>query len=159
MPNDAVPKKNKRRLGLVFLSMCVGMLVLVVAHVSLKATDSAPFCGSCHVMSDAVVTHRMSLHAKLDCNDCHLPVNFTERMINKTIFGFHDFTAFHFSAVESPIFSSQKTKDIVQANCVRCHTESTRNVNMNSKPYCVDCHRQVPHMRTLPISKRKVGDV
>ena len=53
---------------------------------------------------------------------------------------------------------SLHTRDVVNANCKACHAQTNINVaSMDAKPYCVDCHRGVTHMRTRPISTRTVA--
>lgn len=160
-PTDSAKKDCgcKRSWGIVVVSVIFGMLLLLSINASLTATDGAVFCGSCHVMSEAVVTHRMSVHAKFACNECHLPADMQSRLPNKAAYGFHDVMTNTFGKIDHRIFATQKTKDIVQGNCRRCHEASTMTVDMTAKPYCTDCHRQVPHMRTMPIANREAGDV
>jgi len=38
------------------------------------------------------------------------------------------------------------------------HEPTTQTVAMDAKPYCVECHRSVPHKSRTPISTRKVAD-
>lgn len=53
---------------------------------------------------------------------------------------------------------SLHTRDVVNANCKACHAQTNVNVaSMDAKPYCVDCHRNVAHMRMRPISTRTVA--
>ena len=54
---------------------------------------------------------------------------------------------------------SVRTKDVVNANCMACHSQTNVNVaSMDAKPYCVDCHRGIAHMRMMPISTRTVAN-
>jgi cytochrome c nitrite reductase small subunit len=46
------------------------------------------------------------------------------------------------------IRASQKTRDIIQSNCIRCHQATVETVMMGPQPfdrYCWDCHRDVSH--------------
>jgi cytochrome c nitrite reductase small subunit len=46
------------------------------------------------------------------------------------------------------IRAEEKTKDIVQANCIHCHEDSVENIVMGAQEfdrYCWDCHRDVAH--------------
>lgn len=149
----------KCRWGVVVVSIIFGMLLLFSVNASLTATDGAAFCGSCHVMSEATLTHKMSAHAKIACNDCHLPAQLQGRLPSKAAYGMHDVMTNAFGRIDNRIFATQLTKDIVQSNCRRCHEATTMTVDMTAKPYCTDCHRQIPHMRSLPIAKREAADV
>ena len=43
----------------------VGVLITIGAAVAMNTTDQAMFCGSCHSMSEAALTHKRSVHAEL----------------------------------------------------------------------------------------------
>jgi len=48
---------------------------------------------------------------------------------------------------------------VVNANCMACHSQTNVNVaSMDAKPYCVDCHKGMAHMRMMPISTRTVAN-
>lgn len=151
--------KPKKRWGIMFTAFVAGMFVMVGAGFAVKTTDQADFCARCHVMSEAAWTHKNSLHAKLDCNECHTPHNIVEKLPFKAAVGLHDIRVNTFEHVVDRISATKDTKDVVQANCRRCHYATTMNVAMDVKPYCTDCHRSVPHNNKLPISKRKAADV
>ncbi len=151
-------KAGRGRLVL-FLTFVVGMLAMAGAGFAVKGTDQAAFCANCHAMSEAVWTHSRSVHAKLDCNECHTPHNLVEKLPFKTAIGLHDIRVNTFENIVDRIHASKDTKDVVQANCRRCHYSTTMDVAMDVKPYCTDCHRSVPHNNKLPISRRKAADV
>ena len=151
--------KPQKKWGVMFTAFVVGMLAMAGAGFAVKATDQAGFCAKCHVMAEAAWTHKNSLHAKLDCNECHTPHNLVEKLPFKTAIGLHDIRVNTFEDVANVIHATKSTKDVVQANCRRCHYPTTMNVAMDVKPYCTDCHRSVPHTNKLPISKRKAADV
>ena len=53
---------------------------------------------------------------------------------------------------------SARTRDVVNENCKACHFATNSEVaSMDAKPYCVDCHRNMAHMRHKPISTRTVA--
>lgn len=137
--------------------LLVGIALTAGAGFTMKATDQAEFCGSCHLMYEAVRTHQQSVHSQLACNECHTPDPFIPKMTFKTYAGMKDMYINTFGTVYDVIHASEKTKDVVNDNCTRCHTMTTLNVE-TVKPYCTDCHRQVPHLRSLPISQRRVAD-
>ena len=58
----------------------------------------------------------------------------------------------------APMALSSFPADQQPSNCIACHTATNTDVaSMNVKPYCVDCHRNVAHMRHKPISTRIVA--
>ena len=106
-----------------------GVLLAGLAY-GMRVTDSRPFCASCHVMQEAAVTHKMSTHAALAC----------------------------MQGKDTPVLPSVATRDIINENCIACHSATNTNVaSMDAKPYCTDCHRNVAHMRSKPISVRTVA--
>ena len=101
---------------------------------------------------------RTPAHAKLACNDCHAPQNLAAKIPFKAVAGAQDILATATKRIPDVIHAEKRHKDVIQANCVRCHTATIEKVAMDSKPYCVECHRAVPHKSRTPISSRKVAD-
>jgi len=154
--------KNKRPCNTSFFALLTafvaGLLIFGISSMTVSATDQADFCAKCHVMSEQVWTHSQSIHAGLDCNQCHIPHNgVVDRLVFKAKAGITDIAA-NFGTVPDRIRASSTMKNVIQDNCVRCHYESVRQVDMAVKPYCTDCHRSVPHMPKLPIDRRKAAD-
>ena len=151
--------KPRGRWTLALLAFVVGMAAMVSVGLAIKGTDQAVFCASCHVMSEVAWTHKQSIHAALDCNECHTPHNLVEKLPFKAAVGMHDIYANSFEDVANVIHANKDTKNVVQENCRRCHVSTTMSVAMDAKPYCTDCHRAVPHNSKLPIDRRKAADV
>lgn len=143
---------------LFFIAFVIGAFAILAAQQAISGTDGASFCGSCHSMSEVVWTHKQSVHAKQNCNECHTPYNIASKLPYKAAVGFHDVYVNTFSNVPDNIMATQSMKDVIQANCVRCHYSTVTEVNMTVKPYCTDCHRSIPHMNKLPIDRRKAAD-
>ena len=141
------------------IAFFAGIVVITGANLTLDATDGAAFCGSCHVMSEAVWTHNQGVHSKLACNECHIPHNSIFKLPYKAMVGINDIAVNSFSNVDDNIRATERTKSIVRDNCVRCHYSSIQEVNMEVKKLCTDCHRSVPHMNKLPIVGRRAADV
>lgn len=137
----------------------MGALLVGTVGLGMKTTDQAGFCASCHVMAEAAWTHSQSSHAKLACNECHAPAPLGHKLVFKTEAGTRDIYHNTFQSVADVIHANQSTKDVVQENCRRCHAVTISTVAMDSKPYCTDCHRTVPHKSRTPISKRMAADV
>ncbi len=158
MPDGS--QKNRRcRWTPLFVVFVLGMLAAAGIVGVTKATDQAAFCGSCHAMSEAALTHKQSVHAKEDCNSCHLPYPVVSRMPEKAAVGFHDLYVTLTNKVPSNVRASVSMKTIINDNCIRCHSATVSKVNMNVKQYCTDCHKAVPHMNKRPISERRAADV
>ena len=155
MKQDTTPKNTG---WLVATSVLVGALAVGFAAFGMKTTDQAEFCGSCHVMSEAAWTHSQSIHAKLACNECHAPASLAHKLVFKAEAGTRDIFHNSFQRVADVIHANPNTKDVVQANCIRCHGVTVSKVAMDSKPYCVDCHRSVPHKTRTPLAKRMAAD-
>lgn len=103
------------------------------------------------------MTHKLSTHAKLACNECHAPHNLLAKLPFKAQEGLRDFMG-NVSGKDIPRPLSARTRDVVNENCKACHFATNSEVaSMDAKPYCVDCHRNMAHMRHKPISTRTVA--
>jgi cytochrome c nitrite reductase small subunit len=59
-----------------------------------------------------------------------------------------DTFAFVTGKIPVAIRANEKTKVIIQANCIRCHADTVENIIMGAQPfdrYCWECHRTVAH--------------
>lgn len=134
-----------------------GVVLAIVFMAVMQTTDQRPFCASCHIMQQAAVTHKLGTHADLSCNDCHAPHNLLAKLPFKAKAGLVDFVS-NLSGNDVPLRATMGTRDMVNENCKSCHATSNVNVaSMDVKPYCVDCHRGVAHMRKSPIDTRTVA--
>ena len=144
---------------MLLLTFVAGMIAMAGVGLAMRSTDQAAFCAGCHVMSEAAWTHKASIHAELACNECHTPYDIAPKLPYKTASGLRDITTNTFGSVADVIHATKDTKNVIQANCRRCHTATVQTVAMDVKPYCTDCHRAVPHNKKLPIDRRKAADV
>lgn len=151
--------RSVKRWAAMALAFAVGMAATIGMGLAAKGTDQAAFCATCHVMSEAAWSHKKSVHAQFDCNECHTPSNLVSKLPYKTKTGIHDILVNTGSSVPDVIHTQPEMKSVIQGNCRRCHVASTMNVAMDSKPFCTDCHRAVPHNKKLPIAQRKAADV
>lgn len=134
----------------------LGAVLVLLAAVGMQYSDSRPFCSTCHVMKEAALTHSLSPHADLACNECHAPHNLAAKLPFKAQEGIRDFVA-NLQGKEAPLLARTATRDVVNANCRACHGVANTNVMM-AKPYCVDCHKGMAHQKKLPISFREAAD-
>ena len=149
--------RNGPWLKLFLGGVAAGVVLIGVLAYAMTVTDQRPFCASCHIMQEAAVTHKMGTHADRSCNDCHAPHNLLAKLPFKAKAGLKDFMA-NVSGKDVPHPASLETRDVVNENCKACHAMTNVNVaSMDTKTYCVDCHRSVAHMRQKPISTRTVA--
>lgn len=140
------------------LALAALLVAGVAGSYAMQSTDQAAFCAGCHSMSEQAWTFQNSQHAKLACNDCHAPNNLAAKIPFKAAAGASDAWSTVTKNIPDVIHANKLHKDVIQANCLRCHSPTVQAVAMDSKPYCVDCHRSVPHKSRAPISTRKVAD-
>lgn len=157
-------KLNMKKSGgwpwrLLLLSFAAGAASIIGTALAMTTTDQAGFCGRCHAMSEAALTHQQSVHAKLACNECHAPHNIAAKIPFKTKEGTRDIFATVTKTIPDLIHPGDETREVVQVNCRRCHEAGIQSVNMQAKTHCTDCHRHVPHTPKLPIAKRSAADV
>lgn len=151
------PGKRSSAWKLLAGGLVIGVVFSGVFAWGLNATDQRQFCASCHLMREAAVTQKMGPHANLTCNECHAPHALIAKIPFKAKAGFEDVMG-NIAGKDLPIPPSKTQRDVVQQNCIVCHGPINKTVaSMAVKPYCVDCHRSVAHMRYSPISQRTVG--
>lgn len=107
-------------------------------------------CANCHVMDSQYENWYHAPHEKFTkCVDCHLPhENIVAYYLEKGRQGAKDVYAFTTGNIPVQIRASEKTKGIIQSNCVRCHEDTVETVMMGAQTfdrYCWDCHRNVSH--------------
>ena len=112
---------------------------------------SAPeTCANCHVMDSQYENWYHAPHENFtECVDCHLPHdNVVVYYLEKGRQGAKDVYAFTTGKIPVQIRASEKSKGIIQENCVRCHQETVETIMMGAQPfdrYCWDCHRAMSH--------------
>jgi len=108
-------------------------------------TETALFCGSCHVMqSQFEAWFNVGAHRTIRCVDCHLPhENLPSYYVWKSIDGMKDVIVFYSGQTPETITLSDRGRRFVQANCIRCHTVPVPQVDQTRE--CWDCHRFLQH--------------
>ena len=127
-------------------------------------SDEPKTCVNCHIMAPQYATWNHSSHReRTNCNDCHVPHN---NVLNKYYFkakdGLRHASVFTMRGEPQVIFIKQEGQEVVQDNCIRCHTNVIKdhrmmamknNVNEERiERKCWDCHREVPHGRVNSLS-------
>lgn len=150
---------NHPGLKYLLIGIVLGIIIIIAFIWGMKFTDSRPFCASCHIMDQAAVTNKLSVHANISCNECHAPKELWRKIPFKAKEGIRDFYMNTIGNAQLPIIPNTETKEVVNENCKACHAMSNMTVSsMDAKPYCVDCHREMKHMHMQPISTRVVAD-
>ena len=107
-------------------------------------------CANCHVMDSQYENWYHGAHENFaKCTDCHLPHdNFVVYYAEKGRQGAKDTFAFVTGRIPVAIRANEKTKGIIQANCIHCHEDAAETVLMGAQSfdrYCWDCHRDIAH--------------
>jgi len=143
------------------LPLIVGILALVaVLGTGLWATDFPVYlgndstaCNNCHVMDYAYEGWYHAAHQSwAGCVDCHVPHNLIPKYLYKAKSGMNHVTMFTLGHIPEPLRAKDDTKQIVQANCVRCHEETVSAIADGSMDpartgdrFCAECHRSIAH--------------
>ncbi|MDI6895453.1 MAG: NapC/NirT family cytochrome c [Bacillota bacterium] len=122
--------------------LTLGLLNLPVVS---RTLDSPSFCASCHAMSPQVESHLRSSHRDVPCGHCHLPRSTLRYPIAKAYSGSKDVLVFLSGATPPAIRLAPGGRRVVQQNCLGCHGAMVPNAAARGGPYCLDCHRRVPH--------------
>lgn len=135
-------------------------ILVVVVGVGLYVTDFTAYmgnnpttCNNCHVMDAAYEGWYHARHKNwATCNDCHTPHPLVPKYIVKAQSGYHHVSAFLLGTIPDAIRARESQREVVQENCVRCHTETVAAVtggpmygSMDTERYCFECHRSVAH--------------
>lgn len=142
-------------------------LFLYIFHISKASSylsDAPETCVNCHIMAPQYATWMHSSHREnATCNDCHVPHN---NILNKYYFkakdGMRHARIFTLRKEPQVIFIKEEGKDVVQNNCIRCHSHQVNDdktagiyiqqLHKRTNRLCWDCHREVPHGRVNSLS-------
>ncbi|MCG3204656.1 MAG: Cytochrome c-type protein NrfH [Elusimicrobia bacterium] len=108
-------------------------------------------CVNCHIMQPQYNSwKRSSHHSVASCVECHLPHNFINKYIAKADNGYRHSKGFTFQDFHEPIMISPRNSQILQENCMRCHSPlvhgSALTFASDTQPVsCVHCHSGVGH--------------
>lgn len=157
-PRARIDSTGMRRTGwlLLYASILgvpagIGVFTFVYAkgHSYLSADPRA--CANCHIMNDQYDAWQKSGHRHTaTCVDCHLPHAGLEKWIAKADHGFRHSAAFTLQNFKEPIEITARDRDIVQANCVRCHEPLVEAVMIDTARAaqsvdCLHCHPGAGH--------------
>jgi len=113
------------------------------------ARSSEPdFCSGCHVMeAEFQAWAHVGAHRQIKCVDCHLPnQNQFVHYLWKSIDGLKDAVMFYSGQVADDIEMTPHAKEVLQANCIRCHSTTVSMIDATRD--CWNCHRGLQHQRS-----------
>ena len=149
--------------GSILSFLIASVLFVYTAYASnmLSYLSSDPkACINCHTMDSAYSTWSRSSHKNVaKCIDCHLPVgDFVSKYKAKALDGWNHSVAYTFNTYKNNIQISEDGANRVQANCVRCHSDTSSQMLINKNNYhgdsdealkngrrCWECHKYTPH--------------
>lgn len=109
-------------------------------------------CVNCHIMQPQYdAWQKSSHHAVAVCVDCHLPEAFVPKYLAKAENGWRHGKLFTLQNFKEPIEVGAAGKQILQENCLRCHSALVSDLTHggtasgNDELRCVHCHRTVGH--------------
>jgi cytochrome c-type protein NapC len=151
----------------------------------LEATNQEAFCISCHEMRDNVyVEYRNTVHfqnrtgVRATCPDCHVPKEWTYKMIRK-IQASNEVLHKVLGSIDTPEKFNAKRAELAQhewdrmkrtdsRECRNCHnftsmdyaeqnkrSAATHQQAFNTGMTCIDCHKGIAH--TLPEIEQNIG--
>lgn len=148
-----------RMAGMGVLGTLVGMgiYLTMISNAASYLSDDPKACINCHIMEPVYATWQHSSHGRVAvCNDCHVP---QDSKIRKYFFkandGLRHSALFTLRRERQVIQAIPESKEVIQANCIRCHVkvvENVTDVHADKERSCVDCHREVPHGRVHSLS-------
>lgn len=113
-------------------------------------------CANCHIMQTQYdAWQKSSHHHSAVCIDCHLPEKFLPKYYAKAENGWRHSKLFTTGGFVEPIEIKPEGREILQANCIRCHqgltadmragAEALRPENHATDLPCTHCHAYVGH--------------
>jgi cytochrome c nitrite reductase small subunit len=143
--------------GPLLIPVIVGVIALgAILAVGAWATDFTVYlgndptaCNNCHVM-DAVYEgwYHAGHQRSTTCVDCHTPHPIVLKYLYKAKSGMNHVFMFSTGQIPEPLRAKEETDQIIQENCIRCHSETVSEIGdgqMDSGRYCFECHRGVAH--------------
>lgn len=141
---------KKHTLACIAGGFVFGVAATGIGMATMSFSGSPAFCGYCHSMKSEAAAFSISTHSRLDCTDCHLPHdNMAIYLMEKGRTGMLD--TYHEVLRDYPahIKLSARARTTVNANCLRCHENTMRNVHAEVMDMdtgdCMKCHSRIAH--------------
>jgi cytochrome c nitrite reductase small subunit len=138
-------------LGAMLGAGAAGMTLALFIAIGYSASGNARFCASCHSMEHVNTRLLLSNHKQFACVECHLPdASLPRQATYKAQAGLNDLVRETLRIYPAAIHISEKGKEILRGNCVRCHYSTIENSRLaEGNGDCLKCHRFLVHGRGL----------
>jgi cytochrome c nitrite reductase small subunit len=166
MAGTPLSGQKRGAVGAVVLAALLGILAGIGGFTFLYAeglsymSDDPKVCVNCHIMQPQFDSwQKASHHTVATCVDCHLPHGFVGKYFSKAENGYHHSVAFTFQNFHEPILLKDKSRRILEGNCLECHgglvhEQVARAVDDAGTLRCTTCHRSVGHGATTGLGRR-----
>src|SRR5512138_2506387 len=114
---------------MVGVALGLGGFTLVYAKGYSYLLDDPAACVNCHIMRDNMSSWTASSHKTVTCNGCHTPHQLVPKYLTKAEHGVAHSWAFTFGNPQV-IQIKQRSLDVVERNCVDCHSAMVSNLQM-----------------------------
>jgi cytochrome c-type protein NapC len=169
------PSAKYSLLALLVVGFVGGIIFWGAFHTGLEATNTLAFCTGCHEMRDTVyVEYQETIHFKnrsgvrVICSDCHVPKDWTHKMIRKSKAAFEVWGKIT-GSIDTPEKFEAKRMELAghewkrmsesgSRECRNCHDfDAMSNEKQKQSNYkrhmtaqkdgktCIDCHKGIAH--------------
>jgi len=169
------PSARYTLMGLLMVGFFSGIIFWGGFNTAMEATNTLEFCVGCHEMRDTVYEeYKMSVHysnrtgVRAVCSDCHVPKDWTHKMIRKIkasgeiwgkLVGSIDTKEkFEAKRMELATHEWERMKERDSIECRNCHSFEAMSAELQKQtPYkkhmqaktenksCIDCHKGIAH--------------
>jgi len=144
-------KAGKQSFKMAAIGFVVALVLVGAGGAAYAYMESPSFCGGCHAMQEQYHSWNDSAHQTVDCSDCHLPHdNIASTLWAKTQTGVVDVYQQATRGYDLEITVTEKGKEYLQKNCIRCHEPAIKETGMGFDKDgdgrdCTSCHRNLVH--------------
>ncbi len=132
------PSAKYSLLGLLFVGFFGGIIFWGGFNTGMEATNTLEFCISCHEMRDNVYQeYKQTVHyanrtgVRAICSDCHVPKDWTHKLVRKTQASFE---------VWGKLTGSIDTKEKFEAKRMALATHEWARMQASGSRECRNCH-------------------
>ncbi len=129
----------------------IGGFTFIYAEGLSYVSTEPKVCANCHIMQPQLDSWHKSSHKNVaSCVDCHLPHTLVAKYIAKAENGYSHSKEFTFQNFHEPIMAKEKSVQILQDNCLNCHSALVNDMVMGATTApdavrCIKCHSGVGH--------------
>ncbi len=130
------------------LALGVGAYAFQYAKGASYLGNDPATCANCHVMQGHYAGWLAAPHHGVaTCNDCHTPAGLVSKYVVKATNGWHHSFAFTTGLFPDTIRARPQSREVVEANCRRCHADLVDEIAHGGDTSCIRCHASVGHLR------------